>query len=297
MLCSYPVILGGRAVGCGQCLACRVNKRRIWAHRIMLEASLHGDNSFVTLSYSTDHMPDDYSLRPADLCNYLKRLRFKISPLRIRYFAAGEYGEDTFRPHYHLVIFGLKGCLRGVTQVNQRGYCCENCSFHAATWGLGNVYLGEVSYQSAAYCAGYTVKKWTGKEDEYAGRYPEFARMSKNPGLGAGFMDEVASTLMEHGLDATLEDVPTALRHGKVIMPLGQYLTRRLRKRIGRDEKTPQSVTEKRIEELRPLREAAFSVAISGFKEKAFREAMIGMAEGKRIQIEARERRRRKTGI
>jgi len=134
-------------------------------------------------------------------------------------------------------------------------------------------------------------------EEQYAGRVPEFARMSRRPGIGAGFMDEVASTLMEHRLDETLEDVPTALRHGKQIHPLGQYLTKRLRSRIGRDEKTPISVIEKRKEEMRPLREAVFEVALPGFKETAYREALIQDSLGQTIQVAAKQRRKKKGSL
>jgi hypothetical protein len=30
----------------------------------------------------------------------------KISPLKIRFFHCGEYGDKTRRPHYHALIFG-----------------------------------------------------------------------------------------------------------------------------------------------------------------------------------------------
>jgi hypothetical protein len=33
-------------------------------------------------------------------------LRKKISPLKIRFFHCGEYGDKTRRPHYHALIFG-----------------------------------------------------------------------------------------------------------------------------------------------------------------------------------------------
>jgi len=264
----------------------------------MLEASQYSDNAFITLTYSPENMPSDLSLEPDHLKNYLKRLRKKVAPLRFRYFACGEYGDGSFRPHYHLIAFGLPTCLRGVTTVNRRGVCCAICTLHADTWGLGNAYLGQVTDQSAAYTCGYVVKKLTGKEvQDYAGRHPEFSRMSNRPGIGAGFMDEVASTLMQHGLDETLEDVPTVLRHGRLLMPLGRYLTRRLRTRIGRDEKTPQSVLDKRQEELRPMRETAFAVALPGFKYASFREALINDAHGVAVNVIAKQRRRRKGSL
>ena len=90
------------------------------------------------------------------------------------------------------------------------------------------------------------------------GQYPEFSRMSLRPGIGADFMPEVASTLLQHGLDAA-DDVPTALRHGDYQLPLGRYLRRELRKHVGKSADAPQSVLEALKEEVQPLREAAFN--------------------------------------
>lgn len=291
-------MLSGRAFGCGQCTPCRVNKRRVWTHRILLEANQYADNAFIGLSYSDENLPSDGSLNPKHLQDYFKRLRWKIKPLRLRYFAVGEYGDHTFRPHYHVIAFGIPTCLKGVTAPDRHGYCCEVCQFHTDTWGLGFAFLGDVNAKSAAYCAHYTMKKLNGKEaEQYSGRLPEFSRSSNRPGLGASAMHEVASVLMEHRLDVTLDDVPAALRHGNKVMPLGRYLTRKLRTYIGRDEKTPQSFFEKKDKELQPLREAAFNTAQPGFKNLALREALISEAEPGAIQANFRLQRQRKAKL
>lgn len=264
----------------------------------MLEAQGHEQNAFIGLSYSDDNLPDDGSLRPDHLKNFLKRLRKAVSPVRFRFFACGEYGDQSFRPHYHVILFGLPSCSRGLTAPNHRGICCDVCSLYSRVWGLGFVHCGQLTEKSAAYCANYTIKKLTGKEvDQYSGRLPEFSRSSNRPGLGADQMWEVASVLMEHKLDSTLEDVPSALRHGSKILPLGRYLTRKLRKYCGKDERTPTSVIQKRQEELRPLREAAYAIAAPGFKEQAFRQEIIKLAEPKEIQAKRRYRRTRKSTI
>lgn len=120
--------------------------------------------------------------------------------------------------------------------------------------------------------------------------------MSNRPGLGAGIVDEIASTLMQHRLEDVIEDVPLVLRHGKKIMPLGKYLRRRLRTRIGREANAPQSILDKMEEEVRPLREAAFATAQPGFKELAFREALIAQEEGKTIRASRLHKLRNNTG-
>ena len=79
----------------------------------MIEAGQHTDNAFVTLTYADDQLPDGNSLCPEDVTKFLKRLRKRIDPVKIRYFLCGEYGEgSTSRPHYHLILFGLPSCVR-----------------------------------------------------------------------------------------------------------------------------------------------------------------------------------------
>lgn len=90
------------------------------------------------------------------------------------------------------------------------------------------------------------------------GRHPEFARMSNRPGIGHGMMHEVASQLMHFNLEDAQADVPSALRHGKRELPLGRYLTRSLRKMVGRDEKAPQAVIDQQQSEVQALRTFAF---------------------------------------
>lgn len=134
------------------------------------------------------------------------------------------------------------------------------------TWGLGNIFIGELNANTAQYIAGYVCKKMTAADDiRLNGRKPEFARMSLKPGIGASMMDEVASILLQMD-ESDLEDVPTSLRHNGRLMPLGRYLRQQLRLRIGRDKKSPTSILEKRKEEMRPLRDFAFINSIS-FKE------------------------------
>ncbi len=95
-------------VGCGRCLFCRINHAREWQHRLLLEASTWEVSIFATLTYDTMRTPYDGSLIPRDLKLFMKRLRKRMEPLRIRFYAVGEYGEDEAEhPHYHLALFGV----------------------------------------------------------------------------------------------------------------------------------------------------------------------------------------------
>ena len=107
-------------IPCGQCIGCRLEYSRQWANRCMLELEYHDSAYFVTLTYDDDHVPVSYygdpdtglatpslTLRKRDFQLFMKRLRKAFPDDHIRFFAAGEYGSQTFRPHYHAIIFGL----------------------------------------------------------------------------------------------------------------------------------------------------------------------------------------------
>ena len=264
----------------------------------MLEASQYEDNCFLTLTYGDEHLPSGNNLDPLALTLFLKRLRKFFDTKfgrKFRYFGVGEYGDESERPHYHLALFGFPNCQRGRTSPRRNGSCCEICDSVRSVWGLGNVYLGSLEQQSASYVAGYVTKKLTAKDDpRLEGRHPEFARMSNRPGIGAGVMDEVASTILTQELE--IEDVPTTLRHGSKQYPLGRYLRQNLRKKLGREEKTPETVLNEIQEKLRPLQELAKATAPRGYKDFYFKNLIIDAGEGGRVRMESRYKRQPKRG-
>lgn len=240
----------------------------------MLEAAQYHDNAFVTLTISDDNltfvngvssssgMP---TLVPKDLQDWLKRLRAKIAPFKLRFYGVGEYGDVSQRPHYHVALFGFATCERERTVRNTRTRepdwrrCCSRCRLVGETWGKGHVDLGTVETDSAQYLAGYVTKKMTSAGDtRLHGRHPEFARMSLRPGIGFDAMHDVADVVMKLGLVESQGDVPSALRHGCRLMPLGRYLRRKLRLMTGGDENAPPELLAKVWEEaMLPLLEAA----------------------------------------
>lgn len=238
MLCRNPYAAQGGYYPCGQCLPCRINRKRLWTHRLLLETLAHGDNSFVTLTYREDHE----SLDPKHVQDWLKRLRKQFEPLRLRYYIVGEYGTQTQRPHYHAALFGYPSCTYGQSRYKLYRNCCKWCDTVRDTWNHGNILLGTLEPASAQYIVGYVMKKMTNPQDERLnGRHPEFARMSLRPGIGADSIPAIAATLERFNLDKSMADVPSALQHGKKILPLGRYLRRRLRSHLGKDPATPQS--------------------------------------------------------
>src|SRR5699024_11074111 len=109
MKCAYPQKnwRSGLEYPCGQCTHCRINKRRAWTLRNMLELEdWSGVASFVTLTYDEDHIPYPALVNRRDPQLFFKLLRYKFgSPLR--YFGCAEYGGRTHRPHYHFIIYGM----------------------------------------------------------------------------------------------------------------------------------------------------------------------------------------------
>lgn len=272
----------------------------------MLEGAQYSSNCFVTLTYRSENLksssglllegqPSELaSLHPLDLRNFLKRLRDAIKPLRIRFYAVGEYGDETWRPHYHVALFNFETCARGRTYRRpgsgrpQWEQCCVQCNLVGKTWGHGDVDLGILETSSAQYLAGYVTKKMTSVDDgRLFGRYPEFARMSLRPGIGYSAMHDVASQLMVFNLENSQGDVPSSLRHGSRLFPLGRYLRKSLRKMVGADAKTPEAVQLARAEELRPVREVAFNAS------RSFKEVLVEASKGEIASVVARHKLRK----
>lgn len=178
-------------IPCGQCIGCRLEYSRQWAIRCEHEARLYDDNLFITLTYDDDNLPHGGTLVREDLQKFLKRLRFhfgKDPRRRVRYFGCGEYGEQTARPHYHLVMFNMR--LPDAKYFSTRnGFDVYHSEFLNKTWGLGRTEVGSVTFESAAYVARYAVGKITGDaaKGHYRGRLPEFSAMSLKPGIGFMF--------------------------------------------------------------------------------------------------------------
>lgn len=253
-------MIGSLPCGCqNKCLPCLINRRRTWTGRLLLERRLHAESCFVTLTYDSEHVPRDGSLVPKDAQDWLKRLRRRVSPSKIRFFLAGEYGERTERPHFHVAIFGCSAArLGGPESVVRRGrvYFIDARSPLAQSWGMGFVSATDLTPASAEYIAGYVTKKLRGKE-WLNGRYPEYSRMSLRPGIGAGATGALSRVLSSDGgvrYLAEQGDVPNSFRHGVRILPLGRYLRGRLRKElcVSQDGLTPPEVLRRFVQEELP---------------------------------------------
>lgn len=154
---------------------------------------MHEESCFVTLTYDADHVPKDGSLSVKACQDFLKRLRERVRPVRIRFFLCGEYGERLARPHYHAIIFGWEPPDRKRLP-GHFDYAEYSSELLSEIWGHGNVHVGGVSFDSASYVANYATKKISGEKAEahYGGRRPEFLLMSRRPGIGRWWIEEFA---------------------------------------------------------------------------------------------------------
>lgn len=208
------------------------------------------------------YVPDNYGLsvpvrdhngkqiKQSHFQAFMKRLRKHVSkadkdagrkPRRIKYYQCGEYGEtcrhgiklslvkcplcNLGRPHHHAILFNYRpNDLRPYAQ--ERDIVRNTSESLESLWRYGFVDVGEVTQQSAAYCARYIQKKITGKqaEDHYTGitdegeinaLAPEYSTMSN--GIGKKYYEDYKSDFFPSD--------QTPIPGGKVVDGVPRYYT------------------------------------------------------------------------
>lgn len=222
---------------CGQCPECRMQYARNWANRCLLEMQDHEHTWFVTLTYDDEHLPRTMTadertgealtpvstLVPRDLQLFLKRFRYFNG--HTRFFGVGEYGEHTYRPHYHLIIFGPNCQLEenGSNALGNKYYTSPQIE---QSWTLGFHSIAPASWRTCAYVARYILKKQTGEHGKEHYRRlniePPFTRMSRNPGIGMNYLAQHPECFQY--LSVSVGDVD-----GAKTFPLPPALRRRLK--------------------------------------------------------------------
>lgn len=195
-------------VPCGRCIGCRIDRSRQWAMRCLHEAKCHGANCFITLTYDQQNVPVDYSVKLRDWQHFMKRLRHSSSE-KIRFFACGEYGDQNLRPHYHALLFNYDFTDKKYFTTRNGNRIYKSTTLDEI-WGKSSLNeIGDVTFKSAAYCARYVMKKINGdRADDHYTRVspidgnvyrvdPEFAVMSRRPGLGADWFAQYQSDAFE----------------------------------------------------------------------------------------------------
>lgn len=196
---------------CGRCIGCRLERSRQWALRLTHEKRFHEHTSFITLTYDKDNLPSGGSLDLKHFQDFMKRLRKELAPKQIRFFHAGEYGEKYGRPHYHAIIFGesFSESIRN-PDTSERGDRTWSSDLLSKLWTKGINRVGEVTFESCAYVARYCTKKITGptaqkhyervcqKTGEITSLRPEYATMSRRPGIGYAHFEKYHKEIYPH---------------------------------------------------------------------------------------------------
>ena len=201
---------------CGQCIGCRLEYSRQWAVRCVLEAMQYEHNYFITLTYSPEEIPKKYDnvnidfdtgefvgyftsnpLVPEHVTKFMKDLRryfeYHYDWHNIRFYAVGEYGEQSMRPHYHLILFNCPIPDLELLGVSNGQTFWKSDILQEQIWKKGIVSIGTCTFESCAYVARYMLKKQKGLNSDYysnLGLSPPFSRCSRMPGIAREYYDK-----------------------------------------------------------------------------------------------------------
>lgn len=199
MDCIEPITLKtGIHVPCGRCLNCLGNKRNDWTFRLYRELKTCQSAYFLTFTYNDESLiygDSSPTVSKRELQLFLKRLRKEIqkydinygketkclkSPekgFKLKYYAVGEYGTESERPHYHILLFNLPQGMQ-VHKTLSDLWSEEGKS-------KGFIKVGTVTVRSISYVAGYLINP---KTDE-KGKEKQFSIMSTKPAIGSGYLE------------------------------------------------------------------------------------------------------------
>jgi len=197
-------------LACGHCLDCKIRRSQDWATRCTHEAEQYDDNSFLTLTFSEEglelrelqHGTHRHDLAVEDWQLFAKRLRKELKKQngpKLRFFEVGEYGDDQLRPHYHALIFGNGFRGEGETWIDEKGHPAWLSRTVEKCWPYGFHVVKDLTPETVNYVCRYVQKKLWGpmqqkaleRTDLDSGETvtvrPEFATMSRRPGIGAAW--------------------------------------------------------------------------------------------------------------
>lgn len=157
MKCLNPIFIrkGNLSVPCGKCVACRENLLNSWTARLLNEVNSSLTAYFFTLTFNDENYPVENTENKAklEIQQFFKRLRRKIEIKfnqddikPIKYYAVGEYGNQTKRFHFHALIYNIPGSMVASQKLVED------------TWGNGFVHIGKVQPGSVKYILDYLIK-------------------------------------------------------------------------------------------------------------------------------------------
>lgn len=214
---------------CGQCLSCRLERARETAVRCVHEASLYQNNSFITLTYSDNYLKS-HKLQYTDAQNIIKKIRNNIfadilekyfpdkpqslqrtlwrkfskerrkeiyEPYKISCLTTGEYGDQNKRPHWHILIFNWRPTDQILKYTSKRGDHVFSSKILDDMWERGITEIGDVTFESAGYCARYAAKKLVHGRDGH--EYEPISRRSSKQAIGKKWIEKYHEDVFNYG--------------------------------------------------------------------------------------------------
>lgn len=198
---------------CSKCIECRLEYARQWAIRCVHEAQMHSKSSFITLTYSDEHLKSP-KLIYSDFQKFMKRLRrSQENPIGV--FVTGEYGDKTKRPHWHALLFGWRPADLVYHRSNERGDKIYRSSHLDRLWTFNDPVarpneVGDVTFHSAGYCARYAAKKLVHGLDGTHEFDPISKKSSKNA-IGKAWIEKYWADVFSYGYVALRDGSRTSI--------------------------------------------------------------------------------------
>lgn len=179
MECVRPILVKGNFVPCGKCPNCLANQRQEWIFRLRSEFLGCKFGLFVTMTYDDEHYPPSGTSK-RDVQLFLKRIRKALGSRSLRYYIVSEYGDHTYRGHYHGLFFFY--------DTEERKIVLNDSLFHTISdcWNNGFLKFGEIEEGSIVYCTKYCLKQ-SPTPSQYL---KPFRLVSRSPGLGEWYINK-----------------------------------------------------------------------------------------------------------
>lgn len=176
---------------CGKCISCRLIQAREKAIRCIHEASLHKNNSFITLTYSDEHLESD-KLIYEHAQKFVRDVRYAYPESNIPIVTTGEYGSKNKRPHFHLLLFNFDPGDKVFYKSNKFGDPLYTSKKLDDIWSRNDrnsspTLIGPVNLSTAGYVCRYQLKKLEHDDQE---KFKPIVRYSSKYAIGKGWIEK-----------------------------------------------------------------------------------------------------------
>lgn len=146
---------------CRKCATCKLFKRYDWLKRIDIEREKWKYLFFITLTFDNEHINKNKFIS-RELSYWIKNQKKKGNlPQNLAYIAAAEFGEKTFRKHYHILLMCNEFIFYDLEAFKNsaRNNIIYTSSFLNEIWDKGNI--NSVQIVDSKACFKYILKYTT----------------------------------------------------------------------------------------------------------------------------------------